>query len=275
MDHAPTRAAQHPTRHMRLTFYCCCGIVLALMGSLGLLVLRMALTPDAVTPWHEFTEEAHLYLYVFCFTSILFITFGAITGRREDDLRAQSITDPLTGLVNRRYFSSRLNTEIKRCGRTGGPLALLLIDVDHLKTINDTQGHSVGDTMLRAVASCIQQVCRSTDVLARLGGDEFAVLAPGTAARQGVDLANRLRGALKAYSTATSPLSVSIGVSDLEQVANLQPEALLGAADMALYAAKDSGRDCVFVNNTTRPRNWSPLPSPPSARREALRPTAP
>ena len=91
-------------------------------------------------------------------------------------------------------------------------------------------------------------MCRATDVLCRIGGDEFAVLAPATTGEQAVVLANRLRKALEAHSSSAMPLSVSIGVSDLAQIEGDRPEALVEAADVALYAAKHGGRNQVIVN---------------------------
>lgn len=262
LGEGPTHAGIFGTERSRRLLYPLLGLVVAAAASLGLLLLRLALAPYDITLSREMAHESGVYLYTFIVMACAFGGFGLAAGRREDALRAQSISDPLTGLMNRRYFTNRLQAEIKRCTRSSTPLAVLLIDVDRLKTINDTQGHSAGDVMLRTLAKCMRQVCRSTDVLARLGGDEFAVLAPVTTARQAVELANRLRGSLKGYSTPTLPLSVSIGVSDLEQVAGQHADTLLDAADMALYSAKDSGRDQVFMNNTTRPRSWMPSSNP-------------
>ena len=182
-------------------------------------------------------------------------------------MREQSITDPLTGLCNRRYFNHRLHTELMRSHRSKASLALLLIDIDHLKVVNDSQGHHAGDTIIQRVAACIHQVCRSTDVLARLGGDEFAVLAPATNAAQAVELASRLRANLHACSSPALPLSVSIGVSDLSTVKKASAETLLGAADSAMYRAKQQGRDTVVVSDVDDAATaWAPLPEPPESR---------
>jgi diguanylate cyclase (GGDEF)-like protein len=121
-------------------------------------------------------------------------------------------------------------------------LALLMIDLDRLKTINDRSGHSAGDKALRRVASALRRTCRATDVAARYGGDEFIVLAPGATAAQAMELAERIRVAAR-RSDPVSPISVSIGITDLTRAPDHTAEALRDSADRALYEAKSAGRD--------------------------------
>ncbi len=219
---------------------------------------------QAVHPWRpssDLLRELSLNIYIFAAALTGFVLFQWRASRREEMLREQSITDPLTGLCNRRYFTHRLHTELMRSNRSKTALALLLIDIDHLKVVNDSQGHHAGDIIIQRVAACIHQVCRSTDVLARLGGDEFAVLAPATQAAQAVELASRLRANLHACSSPALPLSVSIGVSDLSTVRSPSAESLLGAADSAMYRAKQQGRDTVVVSDIAdASASWAPLP---------------
>ena len=234
------------------------GLALAICAGAGLLVMRHHLDSATAAWTQDLVAEYPTYLYFLVTMAVNLSGFGYLCGRREETLQARCITDPLTGLVNRRYFTARLECEVRRCMRADTPLALLLVDVDHLKTINDSEGHGAGDAALRTVATCMHQECRSTDVLARLGGDEFAILAPSTTARQAVELANRLRMRLKGRQCLGRGPTVSIGVSDVGQVGPDEPTRLLEAADRALYTAKEKGRDQVFINNTVRAPSWSP-----------------
>jgi diguanylate cyclase (GGDEF)-like protein len=179
-------------------------------------------------------------------TFLIFVFLGFLLGRKEDVLETLSTTDALTRLPNRRLFDERLREEIRRAKRYGTPLCLLLIDVDRLKEINDRGGHEAGDAALRAVASCLRQGCRSTDVAVRYGGDEFAVLAPGTSAAQGLDLAARLRATLRSAGSTEGHAgpTISVGVSEFHSTDRDTPDALSAFADRALYAAKSRGRNC-------------------------------
>src|SRR6185503_6605263 len=131
--------------------------------------------------------------------------------------------------------------ELLRADRYGTPLALLIVDVDHLKQVNDRAGHTAGDRALAAVADAMRRSCRATDLPARVGGDELAVLASSTTAAEAVTLAERIRASLP------PSLSVSIGVADLDGAAAETVEALYIAADQALYRAKTAGRDQVAI----------------------------
>ncbi|MEZ5557573.1 MAG: diguanylate cyclase [Pseudomonadales bacterium] len=161
----------------------------------------------------------------------------------------QSLTDPLTGLKNRRFLFERLQEEVNRHRRSGTVLGLLLIDVDEFKTINDTHGHPAGDGTLQAVAEAIRRVIRQNDVPARIGGDEFAIIAVDTEPAGTEHLAERLRLAI-AGSTTTShagetvTLTASIGVAYF-QGGNADAERLFSEADLRLYDAKNQGRNRV------------------------------
>lgn len=105
----------------------------------------------------------------------------------------QTVTDPLTGLFNRRHLDASLTTEVARSRRHSSPLSLLMLDVDHFKRVNDTYGHNTGDLVLKCLGKCIMQLVRDTDIVVRYGGEEFAVIAPHTFLSAAEALAERIR----------------------------------------------------------------------------------
>jgi len=157
-----------------------------------------------------------------------------------------AISDPLTGLHNRRSFEVRLAEEVERTRRSQVPFALLLLDLDHSKQVNDRFGHQAGDQALQAVASVLEQQLRAVDLPARIGGEEFAVLLPDTAGQGALDTAERLRAAIAtrpiAHEGATIAVTASIGVACCSAHADTS-EGLLRVADLALYQAKRAGRN--------------------------------
>ena len=153
-------------------------------------------------------------------------------------LRALALTDALTGLPNRRYLEERLTGEIGRAARYGHPLAVMVIDVDDFKRINDTWGHSKGDEVLVWVGRFLRSQLRTHDVVGRTGGDEFVAILPSTD-REGAELlASRLRDTLEAVRGRDDhPVKLSVGVAALGPGAG-DAENLLSAADRAMYLAK-------------------------------------
>lgn len=221
------------------------GAVVSLGAPSGFLLLRSFLEGRAPSPgWiqQEIASQPVPYAYMAISSLIVFTLLGHLIGRKEDALQAASATDPLTGLWNRRHLRARLHEELARASREGNPLALLLLDLDGLKGINDRNGHAAGDDALRRVAGCLRATCRAADITARHGGDEFAVIAPGTDAPHAMDLAERILTAVR-HCDPKSRISVSIGVADLERAPSRSIDALYDAADRALYEAKDAGRD--------------------------------
>jgi diguanylate cyclase (GGDEF)-like protein len=169
--------------------------------------------------------------------------------RYARELKRLATVDALTGTFNRHHFVERGEVEISRAQRTGNPPAVLMIDADHFKQINDRFGHAGGDAALRALGQALRDSLRPTDVLGRIGGEEFAIVLPQTSREGAIRLAERLRGAIAGltieFAGHTIPLTVSIGVATGKQS---DLTALLRDADAALYQAKAAGRnrvDCV------------------------------
>lgn len=156
--------------------------------------------------------------------------------RRE---QRAAVTDSLTGLLNRRGFDDRLAEELARADRSGASLALVLVDCDDLKQINDTQGHDRGDETLRSLAGQLRDGKRSGDLAARIGGDEFGLALPGADLEAAKALADRLRRNLgRGGVGATASFGIAVYPED-----GLTGAALLRAADRALYDAKLGGKD--------------------------------
>ena len=234
---------------MRGHLYAAVGAALSLGAPLGLLALRAARAHEVSLTWlrHELAADLTTYSYVCISTLVAFTLFGLVVGRQADRLVELSTTDALTGLHNRRSLSERLRHEVARSARYDEPLSLLLIDVDGLKAVNDRQGHRAGDAALSFVASAMRAGSRASDLPARWGGDEFALLAPNTSIEAVVRLAERVRALVTAGGQgAGGGVTISVGVSTAEPGSGLSdPEALVLAADAALYEAKHAGRNRV------------------------------
>jgi len=164
--------------------------------------------------------------------------------RVEEELRALSVTDALTGIHNRRYFQERLKNELERAQRDGLDLAVIMLDIDHFKRINDQYGHAVGDHVLRSLCQRIGNRLRRTDVFCRLGGEEFMVLCPGSNAEQARSLALELwQGVRSVPIEGVGRVTASFGVAGWRLGEGA--DALLLRADAGVYAAKQAGRDRV------------------------------
>jgi diguanylate cyclase (GGDEF)-like protein len=166
-------------------------------------------------------------------------------------LQKLAISDPLTGIYNRRFFDMRLSEEFRLAVRHDLPLALVILDIDHFKRINDTHGHPVGDRVLVQVAEVVQRNLRHSDCLARYGGEEFVLLLPLTDAAGAMAKAEEIRQAVKEMAVAvegdTVSLTVSLGVAAYDAAVCGEPVALMALADQALYTAKQAGRDRVWL----------------------------
>jgi len=166
-------------------------------------------------------------------------------------IRAESLTDPLTGLGNRKYFDRSIESSVKNALASGEPLSLLMFDIDHFKSFNDSYGHLTGDQVLRLVGMSLRQNIKGQDITARYGGEEFVVVLPNTALRQALTVADHIRRAvmskeLKKKSTGEilGRVTISVGVSILRP--GDDTDSLIERADACLYAAKRNGRNRVI-----------------------------
>jgi diguanylate cyclase (GGDEF)-like protein len=157
--------------------------------------------------------------------------------RELDLVRHLAGTDALTGIPNRRTLGEVLRRELARAERSGQALAVLLLDLDGFKAINDSLGHAAGDAALRTLAQCASDVIRTGDLVARIGGDEFVVVLPATSAAHASEIGERIRARLARASRPGPTLEVSMGVA-LSTQAERGPHALLAAADQSLYRDK-------------------------------------
>jgi diguanylate cyclase (GGDEF)-like protein len=188
--------------------------------------------------------------------------FGAVVvryGRRLDAavlaeverLAEMAITDPLTGLRNHRAFHEDVARELQRTGRTGVPLALVLLDLDDLKTVNDTQGHQAGDERLQALADAIRGTGRGVDIAYRVGGDEFAVILPDARSWGALEFAQRLRAATQAGTHGAGSFTATAGIS--EALTLRSKDAFVREADLALIGAKRIHQDVVIYGPDLAP----------------------
>jgi diguanylate cyclase (GGDEF)-like protein len=234
-----------------------CAAVFVLFGIQRLLRIEFYLSAAAsadlqrAVPVSAFNYVVNAVFVTFWAFSFFFLNTTRVERELQDsraELLALSLSDPLTGVRNRRALYDCAQHEIARAGRSGEPVTLLMVDVDHFKKVNDQHGHPVGDQVLREVAAAIVSTARGSDVVARFGGEEFAVLLIQT--EDARLTAERLRAAIAALEVRApnGPVRVtaSIGIASATGAA-LDFEALIRHADDALYRAKQAGRDRVVV----------------------------
>ncbi|TAJ07404.1 MAG: diguanylate cyclase [Nitrospirae bacterium] len=171
-------------------------------------------------------------------------------------VQSQALTDGLTNLLNRRAFTNILAREFREAERYQTPLCLIMLDVDHFKSVNDRFGHPVGDRLLQDVAGLIGQAIRTVDIATRYGGEEFAIILPRTDVAQAQVLANRIRELLAQQTFladgARFGLTVSMGIAQTPNPQIATVDDLVAAADEALYQAKTRGRNRVETNQSVR-----------------------
>ncbi len=170
-----------------------------------------------------------------------------------DGLCELSLKDPLTGLANRRHFRTVLEREIDVVARSGESALLLMLDIDHFKKINDTHGHTAGDTVLQSVARCLNSCVRPKDTVARYGGEEFAVVLPNCQQTVGRVVAERIRETIEALAITIAPqvqirITISIGGAYAPEWVRSTAELWTDRADTELYRAKAEGRNRVCMD---------------------------
>jgi len=196
------------------------------------------------------------WLAVFSYLAVGHVVFAAIfflamtMERREAEQRSFALSDPLTSLLNRRAFGDFAQRMARRRAGLREPLALLVLDLDHFKGVNDQHGHDVGDRMLKAFADASEDSVRPTDQLFRMGGEEFCFVLPSTTLDEAIAVAERVRRAFEAVKVETrdgitASTTVSIGIAATSFAVDI--EFLLAAADAAVYEAKARGRNRVVV----------------------------
>jgi len=163
-----------------------------------------------------------------------------------DEIARAATRDPLTGLANRQYLNSRLEAELQRARRLQHPLAVMLVDLDDFKRVNDTWGHSEGDRLLRDASALLRDSVRIFDVCTRYGGEEFAILMPGADEAVALQIADRVRKAVEsAYQDRPSGLNITLSAGVALMRRSDSPESLLDRADFALLDAKAAGKNAV------------------------------
>jgi len=210
--------------------------------AIGTVVLRYATgvvqVPEAAQGARITNEVAYLVV-----VGVAMAGLGQLR-RTQAQLERLAAHDQLTGALNPRAFAERLSQELDRNRRYNRPLALLYLDLDDFKTVNDRHGHQTGDAVLRLVAEATRGAVRQSDIVARLGGDEFAVLMPETDGAVAHAAATRLAGGIRTVFRGTPSVTASIGVVSAPGAA-LGPDELLRRADKAMYEAKRAGKDRV------------------------------
>ena len=186
--------------------------------------------------------------------------------QQNEELEMLSLTDGLTGLANRRFLVQQLNEEALRFRRTKNEFSVLMADVDHFKQYNDTFGHPAGDDVLKKVARILQASARETDCVARYGGEEFCVMLPETASTGATILASRICERVAATEFPGQKITLSIGVASLPGNGDT-PDAVIAAADEALYQAKREGRNRVVQAQSRRSRRETSRERPSAKKR--------
>ena len=215
----------------------------------------------------HFSPVQSVVILVLVFLSMA-LNFGFLLmamDRLRNEVADLALLDDLTGVGNRRHLLQRLTEECARSERTGQPFALLVIDLDGFKAINDTHGHAAGDACLQHFTLMAQTRLRPGDMLARTGGDEFCIVLPSSTLREGAMIARRVLEVCRADAEQCAgndiPISVSIGVAQWTREIGAFPDRLIAAADHALYDAKKDGRNGYAVYDPAPPL----APEPASA----------
>lgn len=205
---------------------------------------------QGVMPLDDIDAHPLLYCYLLFGTNLVFAAFGGYVGFTEFRERMRSCVDHLTGLFNLRHFQMELNRVLAQHNRTSEPASLIYFDLDHFKRVNDTYGHCTGDKVIIATAKAAKSILRKNEILARVGGEEFALLLPHAKVAEARELAERIRKTIMnqeitAPNGDTIHTTISLGVTELNDGEGAKE--FVARADNAMYAAKNAGRNRVFV----------------------------
>jgi diguanylate cyclase (GGDEF)-like protein len=219
----------------------------------GLLHIGGEVTPLQFNP----LQAVLVLLLVFLSMAWYFGFLLMAIDRLRNEVADLALLDDLTGVGNRRHLLQRLTEECAKSVRSGEPFALLVIDLDGFKAVNDTHGHAAGDACLQHFTLMAQTRLRPGDMLARAGGDEFCIVLPGSTLPEGAMIARRIlevcREDAEACVGGDIPISLSIGVAQWTRQTGAFPDKLIGAADHALYAAKNDGKNRYAVYDPSPP----------------------
>ena len=238
---------RHYRRILNISYF---TVLVSLMGW-TLYYFFYTITAD---PQFRFTTEVFV-VSLFCgigFVNFLVAyTFALVKEKQVRDLTQLVMIDELTEIFNKRYFLSKLHTEIVRSRRYGHIVALIVLDIDHFKKLNDTYGHMCGDVVLRSIARIIKAEIRMVDVLCRFGGEEFVVICPETSGTEATIIGERIRKRVEQTKFRFHGELIRITISGgINQFDPLQPKteiSLFNGADQALYLAKNEGRNRVVM----------------------------
>ena len=210
------------------------------------LIMLFALIPPMLAADNPLETTTALITIVV--TSFLAVAFSMITNRQRTQLLKLATKDPLTGAGNRRALDTKLRDVVNVFQRTGTPASLLMVDLDHFKTVNDLLGHAAGDQILKNVTEIINLRIRVTDSLYRIGGEEFVVVLEGADLEHAAHLAEQLRTLVDANELVPDhTVTISLGVAELRE--SESPYDWLHRADEAMYRAKDAGRNSTSVSD--------------------------
>lgn len=247
-------------------------LTLGLAVNIGLLAVRGMMAATYTIPIEGLMRGSVMQSCTFmaAFVVVILASLGFILmtkDRTDADNRYFAAHDVLTGVANRRALILALNRDVARAVRTGEPYALLLLDIDLFKAINDSHGHGAGDAVLRHVASIFQARLRAQDMVGRYGGEEFLVLLPNTPLHGAAGLAEALRAAVEQtpcmHEGRSLAVTVSVGVCGARMESGDSWGQLIHVADQALYAAKTAGRnriECVAPPRGANPQTFAPAP---------------
>src|SRR5262249_46720672 len=234
------------------------GIVACVLIAIYTLRLVGAVLSPGESSFVRFNAGQSFVILLMVFLAMA-LNFGFLLmamDRLRNEVADLALLDDLTGVGNRRQLVQRLTEECARSERSGDPFALLVIDIDGFKMVNDTHGHAAGDACLQHFTLMAQTRLRPRDLLARTGGDEFCIVLPSSTLREGALIARRVLDACRqdaeGCTGADIPIAVSIGVAQWTQEVGPFPDRLIAAADHALYAAKKDGKN--------RYATWDPSP---------------